>query len=137
MLVLHDYPLELRGCNHPSQVVEREILTFKVKGSRPQKPSQLFHEILPLKLDWAFINGLQGHHKINMEFKFLLVIYFDFGCFSRTGVRYLLHFNAYAGLIPTLLSFISLHILGSHYTLDIKKKNVYIRASIYRYYHRD
>ena len=91
---------------------EREMLTFKVKGSRlkaqcprPQKPTQLFHEIFQPELDWAFINGLQGHHdkfavqghqKINMRLipvhrLFCLWLFF----FFQEGERYGLDFNAH------------------------------------------
>ena len=43
------------------------MLAFKVKGSRLQNSTQLFHEIFPPQLDRAFINGLQGHHDTNTD----------------------------------------------------------------------
>ena len=45
LLVLHDHPLELRECNHPSKVVEREILgASKSKAQGLRNPLKLFHE---------------------------------------------------------------------------------------------
>ena len=115
--------------NPPSKVVERDTCLQSQRLKASETHSELLHEIFPLKLDWAFTNGLQGHHQTSRHkvitkstWDWFLLVNRDLFWFWLVFI--LMHILVWS-LLFWLVAFISLHILGSRIHIKYKTHTFY------------